>query len=191
MIYRKKSTGIIALKNFLELLKILTSLWKSFFFEKNNSAHEDKKSPENTILHDGNRTGFPVFGDLKKEKFSEGWSLLEKRVRLASRSQKELAQNLARLARENYMHNPYNAVRVMWESNELLPNESKQKWLAFRLHELDLVKESYMMLTAVPKSRYEKISEINRYRMIETDYNYQRYLSEISLGKDNHDSVRS
>ena len=90
------------------------------------------------------------------------------------------------LARKNYMHNPYNAVRVMWESNELLPNESKQKWLAFRLHELDLVKESYMMLTAVPKSRYEKISEINRYRMIETDYNYQRYLSEILFCTGNH-----
>ena len=181
----------IALKKLFKLLRILADLWRRLFSGNNISGHEGKKSPAGSALQNANGTCCPVFDALKKDTCPESWNLMERNVRIASRSQNELAQNLAGLARKNYMHNPYNAVRVMWESNELLPNESKQKWLAFRLHELDLVKESYMMLTAVPKSRYEKISEINRYRMIETDYNYQRYLSEILFCTGNHVSKGS
>ena len=131
----------IALKKLFKLLRILADLWRRLFSGNNISGHEGKKSPAGSALQNANGTCCPVFDALKKDTCPESWNLMERNVRIASRSQKELAQNLAG--------------------------------------------------PAVPKSRYEKISEINRYRMIETDYNYQRYLSEILFCTGNHVSKGS
>ncbi len=121
---------------------------------------------------------FNFFKSKRKFNLSKGFNNAEDRIRKKSKNKIDLANNLRLLAKESFESYPYDSLRIMNESNELVPQDTKLKWIGFRLYDLGKVSESFKILDFVPKKSFTAVSEQNKLKKIIGEYNYLNFIDE-------------
>ncbi|MBQ3682490.1 MAG: glycosyltransferase family 2 protein [Succinimonas sp.] len=103
-------------------------------------------------------------------KLSQGFKQAEDYVRKKNKRKKTLARELCNLAKEAYSRYPHEAIRVMEESNDLVPMNTKNKWIGFRLYDLGKIEEAYRKLSAVPRDAFAASSEQKKLERVNHAY---------------------
>ena len=105
----------------------------------------------------------------------------EMSLRAFSKNTTELANNLCSLAKASFSKYPLESIRVMMESHDLTPQQSKLKWLAFRLYDFGKLTESYNLLANLPTEVFVSNSEQKKYKKIINEYQYIKYVNTFVL----------
>ena len=95
----------------------------------------------------------------------------EKALRAKSVGKRQLADNLNTLSRAFIEKDPQEALRLINESLQLVPDVSRKKWYGFRLFENGFVIESYTVLNAIPQENFVSKSENRLFLKISAIYN--------------------
>lgn len=114
----------------------------------------------------------------------------EKALRVKSIGKKQLANNLNTLSRAFIEKDPQEALRLINESLQLVPEVSRKKWYGFRLFENGFVIESYTVLNAIPQEYFVSKSEKRLFLKISAIYNNILPLRQriAELSKDNKEN---
>ena len=106
----------------------------------------------------------------QKYSLAKGFSYAENNVRKKAKNKADLAYSLCVLARESYKNYPYESIRVMEESNDLAPRDTKVKWIGFKLYDLGNINDAYLKLSNLPKETFGALSEKNKLNRLLNDY---------------------
>ena len=112
----------------------------------------------------------------------------EQSVRAFSKNDSQLALNLCSLAKAAFSKFPDDSIRVMKESQSLVPQYSKLKWLGFRLYDFGMLEESYNLLVKIPNSVFVASSEQSKFKKIIDEYEYIKYVNGFINNCDNNSS---
>ena len=114
----------------------------------------------------------------------------EKSLRSKFIGRKQLADNLNTLSRAFIEKDPQEALRLINESLQLVPDISRKKWYGFRLFENGFVIESYTILNSIPQECFVSKSENRQFLKISSIYNNILPLRQkiAELSKDGKDS---
>lgn len=131
--------------------------------------------------------GFKKF--FKKGKLSfnvnDNLEAAEQKIRKECQDDVQLANELRVLAKSICSAHPEAAVKLMEESNALVPKISKSKWIMFRLYELGKIRECKKYFDEILYYTLKRNSEINKFNRIFRDIvNGDSYGRKLSLDRD-------
>lgn len=115
---------------------------------------------------------FGIFKSKKLYNLSKGFGYAEAKIRKSTNDKLVLADKLRILAKESFESYPHEAMRVMSESNDLVPQATKVKWLGFRMYDLGEIRSSYENLSKLPMEAFVSASEHKKFNKIADEYNY-------------------
>ncbi|MGN1394470.1 MAG: glycosyltransferase [Succinivibrionaceae bacterium] len=115
---------------------------------------------------------FGIFKSKKTYNFSKGFGYAEAKIRKSTKNKTVLADKLRILAKESFESYPLDALRVMSESNELVPQNTKVKWIGFKMYDLGEVRSGYEKLISLPKEAFVSESEHKKFNKIVEEFNY-------------------
>lgn len=115
---------------------------------------------------------FGIFKSKKSYNLSKGFGYAEAKIRSSTKDKAELADKLRILAKESFESYPHDALRIMSESNDLVPQNTKVKWIGFRMYDLGEVRSGYEKLSSLPKEAFVSASEHKKFNKIAEEFNY-------------------
>ena len=115
---------------------------------------------------------FRIFKSKKSFNLSKGLMNAEENIRKSTKDKSKLADKLRILAKDSFESYPHDALRIMSESNELVPQNTKVKWIGFKMYDLGEVRSSYEKLSSLPEDAFVSASEHKKFHKIAEEFNY-------------------